>query len=451
MERAILRAALAALIGLAVGQAHAQCPFDWVAGFGSAANGMNDAPLSWAVYDDDGPGPHPPALYVGGWFSTAGGVTVNHIAKWTGTGWAPLGVGINGANVVAIAVFDDDGADPHLPELYAAGDFFFAGGVSAIHIAKWNGTSWSPVGQGLSGGLVLALTVFNDGTGERLYAGGSFAFSGGNPVPRLARWNGSAWSAVANPMNSEIDVLMPFQGELYAGGMFSSPGNFIARWDGQNWFPLGIGMDSHVVALAGFDDDGPGPHPAYLYAAGYFNHAGGVTVNHIAKWDTSNWSSLAGGVGGTNPPEAPFVRALQVFDDGGGNGEALYVGGEFYNAGGVAANSIARWDGQAFTALGGGIAGTLPWVFSLAAFQEGGRPVLWAGGVFDTAGGRDSRCVAKWAAASADWNHDGVVNSQDFFDFLTSFFAGSADYNHDGVTNSQDFFDFLTAFFAGCS
>ena len=51
----------------------------------------------------------------------------------------------------------------------------------------------------------------------------------------------------------------------------------------------------------------------------------------------------------------------------------------------------------------------------------------------------------------SDWNGDGMINSQDFFDFLASFFGkDGADFNADGKSNSQDFFDFLDAFFTGC-
>jgi len=63
-----------------------------------------------------------------------------------------------------------------------------------------------------------------------------------------------------------------------------------------------------------------------------------------------------------------------------------------------------------------------------------------------------SRPFGIGASCASDYNYDGVSNTQDFFDYLSDFFAASptADFSHDGFVNSQDFFDFLTAFFAGC-
>ncbi|MFM9995498.1 MAG: hypothetical protein ACKVU4_06805 [Phycisphaerales bacterium] len=453
------RSITTALLGTMAAQAaHAQCPQAWAEGFGDPGLGMNDGPTAWAVFDADGTGPQPGALHVGGWFATAGGVNVNHVARWTGAAWAALGTGISGANVLAMAAFDPDGGGPAPPGLFVGGDFFTAGGVAAARIARWDGQTWSPVAGGLLGGVVRALAVFNDGTGEQLYAGGDFQTSSGNSVPKVARWNGAAWSPVPNSFNSEVDCLYVYQGELYAGGMFSSPGNNIARRTaGGAWVPLGIGMDGHVVTMAGFDDDGFGPNPEALYVGGFFRHAGGVDVQYIARWDGANWSSVLGGVGGTPPPEAPFVRALLVHDDGGGPG--LYVAGEFYNAGGAPANSVARYcaggpGGAAFEALGGGIAGALPWVFSLASFDAGQGPALWAGGVFDSAGGHPSRCVARWGCSPCypDCNGSGALTVADFGCFQGKYVLGDlyADCNASGSLTVADFGCFQGKYVLGC-
>ncbi len=79
-----------------------------------------------------------------------------------------------------------------------------------------------------------------------------------------------------------------------------------------------------------------------------------------------------------------------------------------------------------------------------------GDAARYSAAVSNACGSIVSTSARLTARCPADWNHDTIVNSQDFFDFLTSFFAGDADFNGSGSTNSQDFFDFLTAFFAGC-
>ena len=102
----------------------------------------------------------------GGFFTTAGGVSANNIAKWNGSAWSALGSGMNEA-VSALAVCGSD--------LYAGGDFTTAGGVSAKHIAKWNGSAWSPSRFGDERQASTALAS----SGTNLYAGGGFTTAGG--------------------------------------------------------------------------------------------------------------------------------------------------------------------------------------------------------------------------------------------------------------------------------
>jgi hypothetical protein len=105
-----------------------------------------------------------------------------YIARFDGTSWQPLGLGMTGP-VRALCVFDPDGPGP-LPEvLIAGGSFSTAGTTPASGIAAWDGTTWSALGQGTSG-TVRALTVWNG----RLVVAGDFYTAGGLTSPGMAFW-----------------------------------------------------------------------------------------------------------------------------------------------------------------------------------------------------------------------------------------------------------------------
>lgn len=59
-------------------------------------------------------------------------------------------------------------------------------GEQGDNIAKWNGTSWSQLGNGLNG-QVNALVFDNN---NNLYAGGSFTTAGGISANRIRYWHG---------------------------------------------------------------------------------------------------------------------------------------------------------------------------------------------------------------------------------------------------------------------
>jgi hypothetical protein len=239
-----------------------------------------------AVFDDGGG----PALYVGGYFSTAGGGIVNGIAEWNGAAWTALGDGIRSsvspAYVYALAAFDDGTG----PTLYAGGRFTTAGDVDAVGIARWDGTRWSAVGSGMGTDArtvqVRALVVHDDENGPALYAGGGFATAGGVTVNSVAKWNGVEWSPLGSGVEGAVAdrsyygmpvfALSAFTDSggpsLYAGGAFRVVGGevsaFLARWgcrtvladldvDGD----VDLGDFGHLQACF----NGPNQPPAWMY------------------------------------------------------------------------------------------------------------------------------------------------------------------------------------------
>ena len=324
-------------------------------------------------------------VYAGGDFWQAGGSAIQYLAKWNGTNWSTLGEGIGGDDDVPdmVAALVIAGSN-----VYAGGAFLFAtntGGVvvAANRVAKWDGSSWSALGEGMND-YVAALAV----SGSDVYVGGNFISVGGIAANRVARWNGSSWSALGEGMNNAVFALAVADGDLYAGGVFTMAGgntaNFIAKWNGSSWSALGLGMDNGVVALAASGSS--------VYAGGYFAYATNndgipVTVNRIAKWSGGSWSALGGGVN-------DGVAALVV------SGSDVYAGGYFIratNSGGVAvtANRIAKWDGSEWSPLGSGMNKV---VYAVAV--SGGD--VYAGGAFTTADGYSASYVARWDEIS--WN-----------------------------------------------
>ena len=79
----------------------------------------------------------------------------------------------------------------------------------------------------------------------------------------------------------------------------------------------GLSMDAPLAENSGHQGTAMALAPdGSLYAGGDFHEAGGVTVNHVARWDGSQWHALDTGTVGD-------VYALAV--DAAGN---LYAGGE---------------------------------------------------------------------------------------------------------------------------
>jgi hypothetical protein len=113
----------------------------------------------------------------GALFTVVSAEGVSYVARLQGTTLIPVGAA-EGGSVTDIA---SDGI-----RLYAVGTFAGIGGVVAQRAASWDGSTWRPLGSGISGGQAYPNVVL--AYNGSIYVGGDFSTAGLKDSPYIARW-----------------------------------------------------------------------------------------------------------------------------------------------------------------------------------------------------------------------------------------------------------------------
>jgi hypothetical protein len=238
-------------------------------GSGNGAYGINSYVTAVAVFGGD--------VYAsaGGPVNVAGGGTRSGLVRYAGGAWTDVADWQYGANV-----------------LVASGGFLYLGSGG---VWRWDGGGWTQLGSGTGaiGGEVLTLAV----SGSTVYAGGYFQNAAGlAAADYVAKWNGSAWSALGSgtgpsggALSGQVYALALSGSDLYVGGYFYTVGgnkllNGIAKWNGSAWSALGdngsgaaaLGSGyARALVVSGTD----------LLVGGAFANAGGIAqADCIATW-----------------------------------------------------------------------------------------------------------------------------------------------------------------------
>lgn len=258
-----------------------------------------------------------------GGFLYAGGLDHGEsysVQRWTGDLWDYLGE-LNGPTH-DLASYDG--------WLYVAGEFTTINGAAVPLVGVWAGDGWAVGSFGISASWVSDLLV----SGGQLYAGASVVSGKRQPSMAAGLYSLDAglgqWTLVAGDVDgstvSEVPALVEHEGSIYGAVAEDLSGTWrVARFDGSRFTALGGPANGPITALASFNGS--------LFAAGLFSEIGGTAASAIARWDGANWRALGSGLTGGEP----WPQVLLPY-----NG-SLYVGGWFNNAGPHSSNNIARW------------------------------------------------------------------------------------------------------------
>ena len=365
-------------------------------------------------------------LYVGGLITNVGGIAeADFIARWDGSAWHALGgsggTGALNGHVEDIAISGTN--------VYVGGSFTDVVGIStADFVAMWNGSFWSGLGSNFAGdgalnNSVTALAVL----GSSLYVSGWFTDAATIAVAdRLAVWTGSSWtqfsSNAADHPDTAVSTLVLHGGALYAGGFFQNIGGVaaadgIARWNWNNWEAVGNGLGGGAETIA-FSSSGT------MYVGGSIWDAGGqATADMVVRLDGSSWVAL-GSNGAGDGAIGSTVWSVVI------SGNNVFVGGQFSNAAGIAeADRLAVFDGTNWSALGsnGSGDGALNGIVRALAVSSS----LIVGGEFTNAGGVAAADRVAAFGPLTSYKPDGRIRKG------TGAFVGNNIYNATGINQTR--------------
>lgn len=211
-------------------------------------------------------------------------------------------------------------------------------------------------------------------------------------------WSSVSSGTVAAGAGDVNAIAVGLDGKVYVAGAFASASGVantsrIAYYDPADglFHAMGTGALNNSVSYLAIGSNG------VLYAAGSFTQMGGIAnTNSIAQWNGSAWSAV-----GTGATAGTGILAMAV--DSSNN---LYVGGTFTQMGGVANTTrLAMWNGSAWSALSTGANGTV------RALTVGPNNVLYVGGDFGTLGAVTCAFVGSWNGSAFSAMSTGMDNS----------------------------------------
>jgi len=289
------------------------------------------------------------------------------------------------------------------------------------YYSKLLSLEWFALGGGAES-TVNAIYALN---ASNIYVGGNFASvysSGTIPVAetsRIAKWNGSGWSAlgggVSGTTGTSVRAIYALDASnIYVGGEFTSVYSsgtipvtgtaFIAKWNGSSWSALGRGVGGvtspAVNAIYALD-------ASNVYVGGSFNTVYDASGNSVARtaniaiWNANNssWSPVGRG---TND----IVFAIHALD-----ASNIYVGGRFstvfaVGGAGIGAVRIAKWNANSssWSTLGGGAQNFVRAIGALDASN------VYVGGQFNSVYSSgtipvdNTDFIARWNANTSTWS-----------------------------------------------